>query len=90
MLGRPDRTRSVNALNALVRSNDVGIDARKKLTPTQVEEILRWCEREEELALGIARALAVRLAKHVLDLEDELKANEQKINELVKVSEAAP
>ena len=26
-----DRTRSVNALNALVRGNDLGIDARKKL-----------------------------------------------------------
>ena len=27
-----DRTRSVNALNALVRSNDLGIDARRKFT----------------------------------------------------------
>jgi hypothetical protein len=30
-----DRTRSVNALNALVRSNNLGIDARRKLTPAQ-------------------------------------------------------
>lgn len=85
-----DRTRSINALNALVRSNDIGIDARKKLTPVQIEEISRWREREEDLALGIARAEAVRLAKHVLDLEDQLKANELKMNELVKLSEAAP
>ncbi|MGB9036711.1 MAG: IS110 family transposase [Paeniglutamicibacter sp.] len=85
-----DRTRSINALNALVRSNDLGIDARRKLTPVQIEETSRWREREEELALGIARAEAVRLAKHVLDLEEQLKSNEQKLDELVKVSEAAP
>ncbi|TDU22516.1 transposase IS116/IS110/IS902 family protein [Arthrobacter sp. JUb115] len=84
------RTRSVNALNALVRSNGVGVDARRKLTSVQVEEISRWREREEELSLGIARAEAVRLAKHILDLEEQLKSNEQKLDELVKVSEAAP
>lgn len=85
-----DRTRSVNALNALVRSNDLSIDARKKLTPVQIEEISRWREREEELALSIARTEAVRLAKHILDLSEQLKSNEQKLNELIKVSEAAP
>jgi transposase len=84
-----DKTRSINALNALVRSNGLGVDARKKLTPTQVEEISRWREREEELALGIARAEAVRLAKHVLDMVEQLKSNEQKLEELVKISEAA-
>lgn len=77
-------------MNALVRSNDLGVDARRRLTPVQIEEISRWREREEELALGIGRAEAVRLAKHVLDLEEQLKSNEQKLDELVKVSEAAP
>ncbi|QHK18551.1 IS110 family transposase [Pseudarthrobacter psychrotolerans] len=85
-----DRTRSINALNALVRGNDLGIDARRKLTPVQIEEISRWREREEELALSIARAEAVRLAKHILNLAEQLKSNEQKLDELVKVSEAAP
>ena len=85
-----DRTRSVNALNALVRSNDLGIDARKKLTPAQIEEVSRWREREEELALGIARTEAVRLAKHILNVSEQLKSNEQKLDELVTVSEAAP
>jgi transposase len=36
-----DRTRSVNALNAVVRSNELGIDARKKLTGSQIAEISR-------------------------------------------------
>jgi len=84
------RTRSINALNALVRSNALDIDARRKLTPVQVEEISRWRDREEELSLGIARGEAVRLAKHILALEEQLISNEQKLNELVKVSEAAP
>ena len=61
-----DRTRAVNALNALVRGNDLGIDARKKLTSSQITEVSKWRSREEELALSIARTEAVRLAKHVL------------------------
>lgn len=84
------RTRSINALNALARSNDLGVDARRKLTSAQIKEISLWREREEELALGIARAEAIRLAKHILDLGEQLKSNEQKLDELVKVSEAAP
>lgn len=36
-----DKTRSTNALNTVVRNNDVGVDARKKLTSTQVEEVSR-------------------------------------------------
>lgn len=63
-----DRTRSVNALNALLRSNDLGIAARSKLTPVQIEENSRWRECEEELASSIARSEAVPLTKHVLVL----------------------
>ncbi|MGP5600791.1 IS110 family transposase, partial [Glutamicibacter arilaitensis] len=85
-----DRTRSVNALNAMVRSNGLGIDARKKLTGGQIAEVSRWREREEELSMRIARSEAVRLAKHILDLDQQLAANEQQLDELVRVSEAAP
>ena len=85
-----DRTRSVNALNALARSNVLGIDARKKLTSSQITEVSRWREREDELSLRIARSEAVRLAKHILDLEQQLTTNEQQLDELVRVSEAAP
>ncbi|WP_349931701.1 IS110 family transposase [Glutamicibacter mishrai] len=84
------RTRSVNALNALVRSNVLGIDACKKLTSGQITEVSRWREREEELSLRIARSEAVRLAKHTLDLDHQLTINEQQLDELVRVSEAAP
>lgn len=85
-----DRTRAINALNALVRSNDLGIDARRKLTSTQITEVSKWRSREEELSLSVARAEAARLAKHVLALDEQLTANEKQLDELVKVSEAAP
>ena len=85
-----DRTRAVNALNALVRSNELGMDARKKLIPTQIAEISRWRAREEELSMTIARSEAIRLAKHILDLDEQLTANEKQLDELVRVSEAAP
>ena len=85
-----DRTRSVNALNALARSNDLGIDARRKLTSAQITEVAKWRSREEELSKSIARAEAVRLAKHVLALEEQLTANENQLDELIKASEAAP
>ncbi|MGJ3404933.1 IS110 family transposase [Glutamicibacter sp. Je.9.36] len=84
-----DRTRTVNALNALVRANPLGVDARQKLAVTQIGEISRWREREEELSLRIARAEAVRLAKHVDTLDEQLKNNEIQLDELVRASEAA-
>jgi len=85
-----DRTRSVNALNALVRSNDLVIDARKRLTGIQITEVSKWRPREEEISLSIARAEAVRLAKHILELDEQLSANEKQLDELLKASEAAP
>jgi hypothetical protein len=85
-----ERTRAVNALTALLRTNVLGLDARKPLSSGQIIEIARWRAREEELSLSIARAEAVRLAKRVLDLDDQLKANEKQLTELVQISEAAP
>jgi transposase len=85
-----DRTRTVNALTALLRVNDLGADARKPLTGSQILEISRWRAREEPLALSVARSEAVRLAKRISDLDAEIKANGNRITELVEISEAAP
>lgn len=85
-----DRTRSVNALTALLRYNDLGLDARKALGKTQITEVSAWRSRKEELSLSIARAEAIRLAKHILALDEQLTDNEQHLGELVQVSEAAP
>lgn len=85
-----DRTRTVNALTALLRNNDLGLDARKALSKTQIAEVSTWRSRNEELSLSIARAEAIRLAKHILALDKQLADNEQHLDELIQVSEAAP
>jgi transposase len=85
-----DRTRAVNALTALLRVNDLGLDARKSLTGTQIADLSRWRAREEPLALTVARSEAVRLAKHISGLDADIKSNRDRIAELVEISEAAP
>jgi transposase len=79
----------VNALTALLRINDLGLDARKS-TGSQILEVSRWRIREEPLAVSVARSEAVRLAKRIGDLDAEIKTNGSRITELVEVSEAAP
>jgi hypothetical protein len=37
-----DRTRTVNALTALLRTNELGLDARSSLTGSQILEVSRW------------------------------------------------
>jgi len=84
------RTRAVNALTALLRVNYLGLDVRKPLTGTQILEVCRWRVREEALAASVARSEAIRLAKHITELDADIKANSTRITELVHISEAAP
>lgn len=65
-----ERTATLNALIALLRVVDLGIDARKSLTRTQITTVARWHTRDEGLSAATARTKAVRLAKRVTDLED--------------------
>lgn len=60
-----ERTRSINALTALLRTIDLGIDARGLLTKAQLALIGSWRTRQENLATTIARREAIRLAKRV-------------------------
>lgn len=85
-----ERTRAINALTALLRAHDLGIDARKSLTARQIKEVARWRTREEPLAVATARAEAIRLAGRIISLNTDLAANLARITELVEVSEAAP
>ncbi|MHC3475677.1 IS110 family RNA-guided transposase [Streptomyces sp. 7R007] len=84
-----ERTRAVNALTALVRIADLGIDARRPLGTRQIGEIARWRPREEDLAATTARTEAVRLAKRILALDTEIMDNMNRIAELVDASPAA-
>jgi transposase len=78
-----ERLRAINALTALVRTYDLGLDARRRLTPTQIDQITRWRARNEPLATAIARTQAVRLARRIRDLTDELAANEHHTADLL-------
>lgn len=85
-----ERTRAVNALTALVRIADLGVDARHPLGASKIGEISRWRPREEDLvAAATARTEAVRLAKRIHALDAELTANMKRVAELVDASPAA-
>ena len=83
-----DRLRAINALTALVRAHDLGVDARKALTAAQIRTIGAWRQRDEALGAVVARSEAVRLAKQIIGLDGDLKANEIQITKLT--TEHAP
>jgi transposase len=85
-----ERTSCVNALTALLRVTDLGIDARRPLTAAQISQAANWRTRTEDLAPAIARAEATRLAKRVTALDADLAANRRQITLLVADSPAAP
>lgn len=83
-----ERTAAINALTALLRVLDLGIDARKPLTSKQVGEASKWRTRVEDVAATTGRAEAVRLAKRIIDLDDELAENVKATTALLKQSPA--
>lgn len=85
-----ERTKAVNTLTALLRVSDLGIDARKPLSTVQITTVSAWRTRKEEIAQSVARAEAVRLARRIVELTEDLKTNNTQLTELVKVSPAAP
>lgn len=70
-----ERTANVNALLALLRMVDLGIDARKPLTSAQIGEVSHWRVRHEEVGIATARSEAVRLARRITALDSELAEN---------------
>lgn len=74
---RKERTATSNALNALLRSFDRGIDARKALTHAQILDIAGWRTRTTDTpALATIRAEAISAARQILTKDAELAANE--------------
>lgn len=84
-----ERTRAVNALTALLRITDLGVDARRPLGTRKIAEAARWRTREEPLAATTARTEAIRLAKRILELDETLGQNMTRISDLVQASPAA-
>src|SRR4051794_38259727 len=70
-----ERTRAINALTALLRTVDLGIDARRALTATTIAAIAAWRTRHEDLTLAVCRAEAIRLARRSRTLDGGLADN---------------
>ena len=85
-----ERTMNINALTALVRVNSLGLDARRPLNAPQVSTVCRWRERDEPLEASIAREEAVRLARRIHELNEQLGANYKRMTALIDNSPAAP
>jgi transposase len=83
-----ERTGAVNALTALLRVADLGIDARRPLTAAQITAMAAWRARDEDLATAVARREAVRLAKRVIAADREIAANTKQLTDLLNVSPA--
>lgn len=78
-----ERTRCINALTALLRSHDLGLDARKSLTSQQIVTVAGWRRRDKSFGIATARTEVVQLAKRILATEEELADNRTSINTLV-------
>lgn len=85
-----ERVRCISALTVLVRTHDLGVDARQALMQSQIATMAGWRRREESFGIATARAEAVRLAKRIQELGQELVANRDQITTIVEAEAEAP
>jgi transposase len=77
------RTVNRNSLSALMRTYDLGIDARKPLSAAQIKQISRWREHEADtVEQKYARDEAKFLAASVMAAGQMLKENSRAMSEL--------
>jgi transposase len=83
------RTANRNALTALLRGTDLGIDARSSLRDAQITTIAAWrTSNSTDPVIQIVRAEAKRLALAVKDLTNRLAENHKALAQLTE--ELAP
>lgn len=78
-----ERTRSINALPALLRTIDLGLDMRKALSHSQFKVIAGWRDRREDSVVRTCRQEAIRLAKRIVALDGELLDNRKALDAAV-------
>ncbi len=79
-----ERTRAINALTALLRTVDLGLDVRKALPHSQFKSIAAWRDRKEDPVVATCRQEAIRLAKRIVALDGELVDNRKNLDSLVE------
>lgn len=85
------RTANRNALTALVRTVDLGVDARKPLTNDQIRAIAAWRSTPKRTSVSghaVARQEARRLAKAVVEHTALLEDNHHQLRDIA--AQAAP
>jgi transposase len=71
-----ERTRAVNALTALLRTVDLGVDARRALSSATITAIAGWRDTSTPAtARAVCRSEAIRLARRIRALDTELATN---------------
>ena len=79
-----ERTRAINALTALLRTVDLGVDTRKALPHRQFKVIAGWRDRREDFVVRTCRHEAIRLAKRIVALDAELVDNRKALDAAVE------
>ncbi|MGC5076517.1 IS110 family transposase [Agrococcus sp. DT81.2] len=78
------RTQDRNALTALLRGVELGVDARRALTAAQLRQIATWRPRGgDSIAQSVARTEAIRLAREVQQRGDLLADNQSQLRQHV-------
>jgi transposase len=71
-------------LTSLLRTMDLGVDARHAVTDEQILSVSRWrARRDDDLTTKIARAEAKRLAAAILQFQAQLAANHKQLQDVV-------
>jgi len=71
-----ERTATVNMLTALLRTHDLGIDARTPLTPGTIAAVAGWHARRTDTPAAVTiRTEATDLARRIRALDTELSRN---------------
>lgn len=79
-----ERTRMINALTALLRTIDLGLDMRKALSHSQFKIIAAWRDRKEDAAISTCRQESTRLAKRIVTLDAELADNRKDLDAIIE------
>lgn len=79
-----ESTRTINALIALLRTHDLGFDARRKPTIAHIRQIAHWrTPSAARTTSEVAKAEAVLLARRVLDLGRQRRDNDTQLRRVV-------
>lgn len=80
-----DKTRHANALVAILRRHDLGIDARTAPTLTRIRSIAAWGPASDDLPIQtrIAHTEAIRHANEIVRLHHSLARNARELRELM-------